>query len=508
MKKINLKKWQDILFCIFSFIIIFSIIIVKPLSDLDEIWNYNTARAVSIGLIPYKDISLITTPFLPIFTAIILRIFGNEIIVSRVLAAILWTGIFFTTYKILEKLFKEENFAFIVTIIIGIICRDIFCIDYNVAVLLISLIILYMELNRNNEKKQTKIDYIIGILAGIAICTKQSIGLTLSFVVVLYNLLLIKNKDEAKEYLKISLKRIVGILIPVIIMILYLLITGAMNEFINYAILGIKTFSNKIPYYKLFENSNFEIRILSKLVPIFIILTGIILLISKISKKQDKKTNNLFTIFIYSFSIIIVMYPIADKIHFLLGSYITIIEIAYLIYLLGYSINSKIKFKKKLFIYKTITLIGGIALSVFAFKFGIENTIEYAKQDKNTDIKHYKYIYIPEIINARILKLDDYISECEKQGKKVYILDAEAALYMIPIDKYNKDYDMFLKGNIGKDGEQGQIEKIEQSNENCLYLIRKKEYNNNWQTPTKVLEHIRNSLEKVDEIEIFDVYEK
>ena len=49
---------------------------------------------------------------------------------------------------------------------------------------------------------------------------------------------------------------------------------------------------------------------------------------------------------------------------------------------------------------------------------------------------------------------------------------------------------------------------IEQSNENCLYLIRKKEYNNNWQTPTKVLEHIRNSLEKVDEIEIFDVYEK
>ena len=59
-----------------------------------------------------------------------------------------------------------------------------------------------------------------------------------------------------------------------------------------------------------------------------------------------------------------------------------------------------------------------------------------------------------------------------------------------------------------KDGEQGQIEKIEQSNENCLYLIRKKEYNNNWQTPTKVLEHIRNSLEKVDEIEIFDVYEK
>ena len=417
MKKTNLK---NILFCVFSFIIIFSIIVVKPLSDLDEIWNYNTARAVSIGLIPYKDISLITTPFLPIFTAIILKIFGNEIIVSRVLAAILWTGIFFTTYKILEKLFKEENLAVIVTIIIGIICRDIFCIDYNVAVLLISLIILYMELNRDNERNQTKNDYIIGILAGIAICTKQSIGVTLALIVVLYNLLLIKNKDDAEKYFKSSLKRIVGILIPVIIMILYLLITGAMNEFINYSILGIKTFSNKIAYLGLFENKNIEIRILAGLVPISVIITGFILIYSKILNKENKKIDNLFTLFTYSFSIIIVMYPISDKIHFLLGSYITIIEIAYLIYLLGNFINGKIKFKKKIFIYKTITLLCGIALFIFTFKYGTDKMILYLHKDKNTQIRHYEYINITEGVKRKILTLDDYILKCKKK-EKIYM---------------------------------------------------------------------------------------
>ena len=29
------------------------------------------------------------------------------------------------------------------------------------------------------------------------------------------------------------------------------------------------------------------------------------------------------------------------------------------------------------------------------------------------------------------------------ENKNVYILDASAALYMVPIDRYNKNYDMF-----------------------------------------------------------------
>ena len=94
MKK-NTTLKQDILIILFIFLAVFSIIIIKPISDLDEIWNYNTARAISQGLIPYKDISMITTPVLPMLTTIILKVIANEIIVSRILAAILWTGILF-----------------------------------------------------------------------------------------------------------------------------------------------------------------------------------------------------------------------------------------------------------------------------------------------------------------------------------------------------------------------------------------------------------------------------
>ena len=156
-------KKKNILLIAFIFIAVFSIIIIKPISDLDEIWNYNTARVISEGIVPYKDISMITTPLLPMITAIFLKTIANEVIVSRILASILWTGILFTTYKILKKILKEENICLILTAIIGFICRDIYCIDYNVTVLLISLIILYSELKNieNVAKFQNKRDLLI-----------------------------------------------------------------------------------------------------------------------------------------------------------------------------------------------------------------------------------------------------------------------------------------------------------------------------------------------------------
>lgn len=161
--KRNIMKKKNILLCIFIFIAVFSVIIIKPISNLDELWNYNTARAISEGLIPYKDISMITTPLLPMVTAIFLKLIANEVIVSRILAAVLWTGILFTIYKILIVLIKEENTSLIATALIGILFRDIYCIDYNILVLFIALIILYQELKdiKNVSKYNKKKDFVV-----------------------------------------------------------------------------------------------------------------------------------------------------------------------------------------------------------------------------------------------------------------------------------------------------------------------------------------------------------
>jgi hypothetical protein len=512
MKKEKIKAIsKDFILFIFIAVMVFSIIAINPISNLDEIWNYNTARAIAQNLIPYKDISMITTPLLPMITALFLKLIANEVIVSRVLASVLWGGVLFSIFKILKLLIKEENTCLIIIALLGLLFRDCYCIDYNILSLMFSLIILYIEL-KNIDKphfENNKTDFLIGILAGLTVCTKQSIGAILAIIVVGYKIIFVQNKKEFIEYLKTAFKRIIGILIPMILVFIYLIATNSLQDFINYAVLGISTFSNKIPYAQLMNNDKKEIQILSRIMPFILLAMAVLTIVLQNKKKKENIgniDNKILTMLIYSLSTIIIMYPISDEIHFLIAGTITFIGLAYILYLLGITIYNKINLKSKKKIYKIISLLISIILIAFIAIKGINNIIEYAKQEKNQTIEHYKNIQISEYLQERINEIDSFILEQEKENKKVYILDAEAAIYMIPINNYNKDYDMFLKGNIGKDGQEGQIQKIKQKFPNEIILIRKKNLQSNWQTPTDVIGYVRENLEFIGEVSIYEVY--
>lgn len=512
MKKEKIKAIsKDFILFIFIAVMVFSIIAINPISNLDEIWNYNTARAIAQNLIPYKDISMITTPLLPMITALFLKLIANEVIVSRVLASVLWGGVLFSIFKILKLLIKEENTCLIITALLGLLFRDCYCIDYNILSLMFSLIILYIEL-KNIDKphfENNKTDFLIGILAGLTVCTKQSIGAILAIIVVGYKIIFVQNKKEFIEYLKTAFKRIIGILIPMILVFIYLITTNSLQDFINYAVLGISTFSNKIPYAQLMNNDKKEIQILSRIMPFILLAMAVLTIMLQNKKKKENignTDNKILTILIYSLSTIIIMYPISDEIHFLIASTITFIGLAYILYLLGITIYNKINLQSKKKIYKITSLMISIIAIAFIAVRGIENITEYIKQEKNETIEHYKNIQISEYLQERINEIDNFILEQEKENKKVYILDAEAAIYMIPINNYNKDYDMFLKGNIGKDGQEGQIQKIKQKETNEIILIRKRNLQSNWQTPTEVVNYVRENLEFMGEVSIYEVY--
>jgi hypothetical protein len=512
MKKEKIKAIsKDFILFIFIAVMVFSIIAINPISNLDEIWNYNTARAITQNLIPYKDISMITTPLLPMITALFLKLIANEVIVSRVLASVLWGGVLFSIFKILKLLIKEENTCLIITALFGLLFRDCYCIDYNILSLMFSLIILYIEL-KNIDKphfENNKTDFLIGILAGLTVCTKQSIGAILAIIVVGYKIIFVQNKKEFIEYLKTAFKRIIGILIPIILVLIYLIVTNSLQDFINYAVLGISTFSNKIPYAKLMNNDKKEIQILSRIMPFILLAMAVLTIVLQNKKKKENIgniDNKILTMLIYSLSTIIIMYPISDEIHFLIASTITFIGLAYILYLLGIAIYNKINLQSKKKIYKITSLMISIIAIAFIAVRGIENITEYTKQEKNETIEHYKNIQISEYLQERINEIDNFILEQEKENKKVYILDAEAAIYMIPINNYNKDYDMFLKGNIGKDGQEGQIQKIKQKETNEIILIRKRNLQSNWQTPTEVVNYVRENLEFMGEVSIYEVY--
>ena len=342
------------------------------------------------------------------------------------------------------------------------------------------------------------------MLAGLAICTKQSIGVTLAVIIVLYNLIFIKNKEDIKQYIKNVLFRILGIIIPVFILLIYLLINGAFVDFMDYAVLGISTFTNKISYKTLFYQ-NISVKILAGLMPISIIIMFVTLFVKDWIDSKTKQ--QILTILIYSFSIILVMYPIADVMHFLMGSIIPIIGFIYIISLIGKVGYDKLQYNKKYKVYKILTLIIWIIIFAIILGTSLTNYYKYITEEKCMKLEHFKYIPLNKDEENSINEIVEFILEKQNEGKNIYILDAVAALYKIPANTYTKDYDMFLIGNLGKDGQEGQIEKIKNSNENTIYLIRRNEENLNWQTPKQVYQYVKQNMNKIDEIGAFDIYE-
>ena len=349
MKKINKKN-----ICIFIVILIFisSKIMPNAVTDLDEMWNFNFARCMANGLKPYKDFNMIIGPLQPFIYSIFLRIFGQEMIVTRILSIIFDSIILFLIYKIMDKIKIKDYIKYLSLIVLAYIMGKYFTFDYNWAVLLVTLIITYIELNvtKNTWKK----DLALGILAGLTITLKQTIGIVISLATIGYNILNVRNKEDFKNFLKSAVIRFLGVILVSLIFILILLKLDCIKDYIDYCILSISTFSNKISYLRLIKNKNLVIKILS-VIPIIVYIGLIIIYI----KKKEKTP---LTLLIYSIATMIFVYPISDECHFVLGITITLIGISYIINLitLRFNINKKIEFFLDNFLLCFIVIMGTI----------------------------------------------------------------------------------------------------------------------------------------------------
>ena len=523
------------------------VVIPKAIGNLDELWNFNFANNVENGLVPYRDFNMVQTPLLPMVNAIFLAIFGNELIVMRILACLLCAGVLFTFYKILNLLKANKGISLFVVMALFYMLKDYFCMDYNFAVLFVTLIIIYIELKRilynkeninatevgdtieslntnkscrqsstnkeikannktdlkNNELNNWKTDLILGILAGICIMLKQSTGVIVTIALLGYNLLLVRSKEEFIQYLKSTCIKILGILIPVTLIFIYLAINGAVDDFWDYCIAGIKTFTNKIPYSRLLDNEKLYIKILSIVAPITFMGTFLYSVF-----KGNKTFLIISSLSIASFSAV---YPIADEVHFLIGILTTGIIICVILDFLikaivrGISklinkISNREKYINIWLEYFLIFMVIGLT-AWYGYK-SIPNIKDYFANCKN-DVKHFANIVITDYTYQKIQAMDYFI---KSQDKPVYILDAEAALYQIPLDIYYKDYDMFLIGNIGSKGEEGQIEKL-QKDTNKIVIIKSDGVSLNWQNPNKVREYVKQNMDYKYSILYFDVYE-
>ena len=134
-------KINNFLIFFLIFLTLFSIILIKPLGNLDEIWNYNFALNVANGLVPYKDFNMVTMPLLSLVCGYILKIITKQLIIMRVFAAFLCATILYVTYKLFVLLKIDKAVSFGLTFYIGVLLKEYFCLDYNFVTLLLVLCI-------------------------------------------------------------------------------------------------------------------------------------------------------------------------------------------------------------------------------------------------------------------------------------------------------------------------------------------------------------------------------
>lgn len=495
-----MKKFGNLMYAVCLILLVVIMVVIRPLTNLDEIWNFNIARCISNGLVPYKDISMVSTPLLGFLMAIPLRIFGQELFYTRVFAIVMVLLSFLLIFKIFKNLDIKIEITRCAGIgILALLCNYIIP-EYNLLSLLILLAIELIEIKMLKDEKYGKsaFNIALGILAGLMICTKQTVGLIISFIVLAMPFIYIESKLGIKNAIKRAGLRLLGILIPSIAFVIYLNINGAWSEFINYSIFGIKTFTNSISYVELFNKSNVVYKVLLILMPSIIIISVVTNTILKFKKRHE---NELYTITMYAAGMFSIVFPIADKAHFGIA---IIPSIILLIYCMKSLIDVN-KFARKID-YKYVLEFVNVCSVLFILITTL--CIEYLHNDdlgvisKHAYQNHFRYIYIPESVNSSINTINEFASV---KSKKVYILDASAAIYMIPADRYNKDYDMLNIGNLGTDGESKIIQKIK--DEDALYLILRDDEALNWQNPNQVRAYIKENMEFVGTKDRFDIYQ-
>ena len=511
----NKKKIINILiqFSIFTLSLVLFLVarLTASATDLDEVWNYNTANAFAMGLIPYKQVSMITTPLLPMINSIFLKIFFNGIITYRVVMGIIFALIVLFIYLIIRELSSKRLLSYICAFFIGTLLIKNFLLDYNYLFLLIVLMIVFLEIRdlKKNENFNFNHNLCVGLLTGLAFLIKQTIGLLLIIVVIFEVFIYMKKTGfdfKFIKFIKLIGVRIFGMMVPITMFLIYLGVNGAFNDFINYAIKGVKEFSNSVPYYRLFDSNDKVVSIISRLfiivyIPLFITF---ILECVKNNKLKDELIN-IYVLAFCSIPVIAIIYPISDEFHLMVASVYALIIIAYLFILVLKKIDGFIKID---IFYKKLLLIGILFIIILiSFKnLIIERNIN-VKENVLVPFKHYEGIYVPEYLSKRISDVTDKVRAYSNSGRESIIVDAEAAIYDIVLNRYKKNYDMLLIGNIGENGVEKIINEIKDSH-NVYYFVKNPQYALNWQFPKDIVDYIRNNLKYHETVSVFDVYYK
>ena len=436
-----LKKYYKYILLFFFFFFLLSFLCFENTS-FDFLWEYGFSHAIRIGEIPYKDFNTIATPLYIFIMSLFLRI-NDSFMMYIGVQALLCTIMSFILINYVGKkswlVFAMLAFPFF-TSLIG---------SYNFFTFLLIIILFYLEDNSKN-------DFYVGIVLGLLILSKQTIG----GVVVLFNLLFLHNRKRCFNRFK-------GLLIPCLIFFIYLVFSNSLYNFIDLCFLGLFDFGH----------SNGTINYLFVVSIVF--LLGVIV---SYYKTKNIKCSYLIGGFFFAF-------PLFSFYH---------CSLFFALVMLYFSTTVKYNIDRVIFLSKVLFIV--------ILLFNIFVKLDFYKNLVFLDLNHFKYYLVQKQDKKRFNKI---LSKYKSYNSAIMI-GTEAMLYDIALDKKISFYDMPLTGNYGYKGTKGMIKRVKDMHEQVFFIdiCTLKDLRDETQVDYYLIEYVISNSKKIDSVLCYNVYYK
>lgn len=483
-KIISFAKKYDYIFAIL--IILITVIpktINTSIEPYDQLWVFGNIYKLSIGQIIYKDVNIITTPIFYELGSLIFKLFGRTYITFFVYNIITCTILYFVIYRITRtiKLPKLISILFL-TIILGI--NDSFAglANYNQLSMLFFLIGMLLAI-KEKDKKTSNIKQAICIM--LVLMTNQKLGAGYVISYIIYEIM---KEKSLKEIFKTG---IVACLI-LMVFIVYEYLTNNLSYFIDLCLGGMGEFKDNIKAEKIDVVMRYTAVIALAFISGIIVIKNI---------KDTKKISTVKTLLAFSIGALILTYPIFNVYHFSLAIIPSTITLMYSIYVV----------LEELLAMKPINKIIKITALIFVLVIvgrGTYYTIQYCKSEKASGI--FYGTKLDNNIKRNIEIINDYIIEKQKEGKNIVIISTYSMLYTLENNIDNYYFDMPLRGNLGKNGVQKMIDKINNYPAETIFLVENEERSayKIYQYQGELRDYVEENYSFVQELENYDVYEK
>ncbi len=439
-----MQKGKKVLIIVLLFLsYLFITMIVNELQN-DEIWSYGFAHNIYKGLIPYKDFNMVITPFFPFVMSLIFHIFGSSMLVFHIENAILLVLLTLIIYKLID------NKIYLLGIFVLVFSNSIIFPSYNLFLLFLVILLIYLEKNNSN-------DYLIGIIIGLSVLTKQSVGVFF----ILPSLFYLKKKDKL-------LHRFFGFIIPCFIFLIFLLINNNLNGFLDLCLFGLFDFGGK----------NTPTSYIG-----YIALIIYVIAVAYLIKKNKKNISNYYVLAFTS-----MMIPLVDAHHCLIA-FTALIVLLFMTYDFNIKINTKL-----------ILGVCFIAISIISvYRYNEGYKIIYPN-----DIKHFKYRFIRSDSLEFTHKVLDYMNK--HKDRDFVFLTSGAYYYRLVSDTPMTYLDLTNNGNYGYHGSEKIIKDVKKRKD-AIFFIFEEELGDYCQSDKPSMEYVMKHAKKKGYIQIYTIYE-